>query len=140
MSFHPEVVEEEEEMGEATIEFDSPKVAVCEGVGQVGIAITKSGKSGASVKWRTKETESRSPAVDGVDFKAKSGTLVFEPGDYAREIFIPIMDEATTLQCTVNHNPVMDEATTLQCTVNHNPVMDEAALLVLSRCPCIRRF
>ena len=78
---------------DGTIEFMQPAYTVLEGSGEVEIAIHKQGGSGATIKWRTKESENSHAAVEGVDYKGKEGTVHFEPDQSVQLIYIPIMDE-----------------------------------------------
>jgi len=74
-----------------SIAFGGASVLVREDAGVAAVVVTRGGDRDdtATVQWRTVEGS----AGDGSDFRGGVGEVVFGPGDIAKTILIPIIDD-----------------------------------------------
>jgi hypothetical protein len=80
--------------GTSTIQFSASEYSVSEGDGSAVITVTRSG--GASSAVSANYTTANGTAVAGSDYGATSSTVTFAPGEYSKNITIPIINDSVS--------------------------------------------
>lgn len=83
--------------GPPTVQFSSSSYSVNENGGSATITVTLSATSSqtVTVDYATADMSAQGGEGSGFDYKPKSGTLTFQPGETAQSFTITIVDDAT---------------------------------------------
>ena len=80
--------------GTSTIQFGAAEYSVSEGDGSVVLTVVRSGGAGFTAS--ANYTATNGTATAGSDYGATASTVTFAPGEYSKNIAIPITDDAVS--------------------------------------------